>query len=325
MISSLLKQKRPIVFWIAIKFLLLVGCIAAIQKVLSSSFLERLSGLEFVHPTGMNTSSLDWFIILLFLFFGSTYTSYKESDRSAPSVLQIILSILGVAVFVVAGFIATHPTDAVFTAMVTFIAQERVIGGPLIASYLASMMTLSAIPLFFFFFPFDFIQRYRKKIFFLFCGLEFCLFSTVLEAMYHSFFSEYILRTVVILVRPFFSSVYADPARSILSVQNFLVRVGPACSGLSFLILFISFFFYILFSHSPAVIIRKHRATLVLLAGIIGLFFINALRIASIMMVGTFAPNLAMNLFHSGVGVVLFFIFFLLFLPTMKRWVFQKV
>ncbi len=324
MTSSLLKHKRHLAFWIGAKFLVLLGSVALIQKLLSSPFLEQLTGLEFVHPTGMNTSPIDWLLILLLLFFGSTYTTYQKDDRNPPHLLQIVLALVGVVCVATLGFFATHPTDAVFHSMVAFINAQRVIGGPLIASYLASMMTLVVIPLLFLFFPLAFLRRYRQKIFFLFLGLQFCLFSTVLEAMYHSFFSEYLLKAVVFLIHPFSADVYADPARSILSVQNFLVRVGPACSGLSFLILFISFFCYVLYSHSQKQHIHTPHAVILFVVGVFSLFFLNALRIASIMIVGTVAPNLAMNLFHSGVGVVLFFLFFLLFLPTMKKWVFQR-
>jgi exosortase/archaeosortase family protein len=224
------------------------------------------------------------------------------------------------AVFV--SFLATHPSDAVFQTMTEFILRHRVIGGPLVASYLASTMTIVFIPLCFLFFPLHFLRANRLKIFFIFIGLQFCLFVTVLEAVYHSFFSPYLLKTVVAIIHLFLQNVYADPARSILSANNFLVRVGPACSGLSFLILFISFFSYVLWSFSRKAQIQKIRAAIIFFTGILLMFLLNAFRIASIMILGTVAPNLAMNLFHSAVGAIMFFLFFLLFLPVMKKWVF---
>jgi exosortase/archaeosortase family protein len=49
---------------------------------------------------------------------------------------------------------------------------------------------------------------------------------------------------------------------------------------------------------------------------------INAIRIAAIMVVGAFAPDLALTLFHSAVGSLLFLAVFLLYMRAVVPLVF---
>ncbi len=230
---SLITQKRQNILFVSAKFGLMLLLTEGIQKILSSAALERWTGFEFVQATGINASPMDWLVILFFLFILSTYSTYEEADRKFPHCAQCMFACVGILAVSVMSFVLTHPSHAIFTRMTAFIVHHPLVGGPLFGSYLASTMTIGILPLYFLLFPADFIHRYRKKALLVFFGLETCLFVTVPEAIYHSFFSPYLMNMISAIVQLFSLKVVSDPVKSILSVNHFLVRIGPACSGLS--------------------------------------------------------------------------------------------
>ena len=62
------------------------------------------------------------------------------------------------------------------------------------------------------------------------------------------------------------------------------------------------------------VIMRKkidlHLGMLVFLCGLVGIFYLNVLRIYLLMVIGTFNPEFALNAFHNNSGWILFLIYF---------------
>ena len=61
-------NNRRIIAFVTAKLMAVLALVAAFQKVLSSSLLEEWSGYDFIQPSGMNVASIDWLIILIFLF-----------------------------------------------------------------------------------------------------------------------------------------------------------------------------------------------------------------------------------------------------------------
>ncbi len=104
-----------------------------------------------------------------------------------------------------------------------------------------------------------------------------------------------------------------------LRVQEFGVLIGEACSGV-----FSIFLFSALFGMLIALDWRKTiawRAVVLFIFAMVGLFLVNVLRVYLIVLVGAlYDPELAVGLFHSYVGSVLFLIFFVLFIWYFADW-----
>jgi exosortase/archaeosortase family protein len=67
--------------------------------------------------------------------------------------------------------------------------------------------------------------------------------------------------------------------------------------------------------------INKKRAALLFLPALVGLFLVNVLRIYLLYLVAIhISPKLAIGLFHSYAGTVLFIIYFIVFLKIFYSW-----
>ena len=109
------------------------------------------------------------------------------------------------------------------------------------------------------------------------------------------------------LLHPFISTVFADPATRTIGSPSFNVQISPACSGLEgaglmliFGILWLSFF-------------RKEsrfpQALLLIPAGVIVMWLLNAVRIAALILIGNAgAPAVALGGFHSQAGWMAFIV-----------------
>jgi exosortase len=97
-----------------------------------------------------------------------------------------------------------------------------------------------------------------------------------------------------------------------LYVNNFGVEIAEACSGLDSLFMFLTLSF--LAGAIDWKNIPHKRLALMFIPGIIGLYLVNILRVFSLVMIGAFvSPELALKLFHTYLGMVLFIIYFFLF------------
>ena len=120
------------------------------------------------------------------------------------------------------------------------------------------------------------------------------------------------------LLRPFIADVVADPASLSIGSHRFSVRIEPACSGLEGvgLILIFSIAWLWLFRHEY----RFPRALLLVPAGVILVWFLNAVRIAGLILIGNAgAADIAAGGFHSQAGWIAFNIVALCSCLTLRR------
>lgn len=98
-----------------------------------------------------------------------------------------------------------------------------------------------------------------------------------------------------------------------LAAHEFAVVIGEACSGV-----FSIFVFSILYALLLAMdwnILNRVRAVWLFFICVIGLYFVNVLRVYLIFLVGVYYnAELAVNLFHSFIGTLLFMLYFIAFL-----------
>lgn len=125
------------------------------------------------------------------------------------------------------------------------------------------------------------------------------------------FFSKGVTLVVFSILVFFTKNIEYFPPRT-LFLDNFFVEIDKACSGVESLFLFSVLFLFM------ALIDRKEltgfKAIGVYILGIFLLYLVNIMRVLLIVIIGAkISPDLAMGLFHSYAGMILFLIYFFLF------------
>jgi len=105
-----------------------------------------------------------------------------------------------------------------------------------------------------------------------------------------------------------------------VGVGSFIALIDQACSGVYSMFLFISLYLLILFFDWNR--IEKWKYALLFPFIVVGLFFVNVIRIYLLYIVGyLISPKLAIGLFHSYAGMVLFILYFIAVWYFVEPWV----
>lgn len=112
------------------------------------------------------------------------------------------------------------------------------------------------------------------------------------------------------------SAVAADHATALITFREFAVRVGPQCAAVDGVMLFLLLAGALWWQRSR---VRPWRAMVAAIIGALALFFLNGVRIAMIMVIGTFSRELAVDLFHGLIGIAMLIAMLWLFDRTMLR------
>jgi exosortase/archaeosortase family protein len=173
-------------------------------------------------------------------------------------------------------------------------------------------------------FPFigRFIREFKKEI--LIClGISVAFDVAIFQVWkLWPYFSGAVLSAVSFLLRLTFANVVVIPPRT-LFVGNFAVEIAQACSGLDSLFLFSSLYLLIGILDWK----KFHRTKLIgmFFPAAIGLFGINILRVYLLVIIGVLiSPELAVQLFHTYAGMILFIIYFVLFWKLTYHWMQKK-
>lgn len=90
-----------------------------------------------------------------------------------------------------------------------------------------------------------------------------------------------------------------------LSLENFTVVIGEACSGVDSAIMFSGVYLFVTLLDWPRM--DKRRLALLFPLGLAGMFCMNILRVGLLMVVGAYwSPDFALSLFHENAGWILF-------------------
>lgn len=123
---------------------------------------------------------------------------------------------------------------------------------------------------------------------------------------------------VHLFLRPFVSGIVADPQRSTLGTHSFSVEIAPECSGFEGAGLMLAFGIAWL-----AIFRRESRfpqALLLIPAGVVLVFVLNAVRIAALILIGNAgASRIALGGFHSQAGWISFNAVALAFSVAVRR------
>lgn len=137
------------------------------------------------------------------------------------------------------------------------------------------------------------------------------------------FFSAKVTKIVYYILNLFYQTVIltinGDPK---LILSNFSVIIGPPCSGIEGLSMFIALFALLL--AYDYINLDLKRTSIIFFLGLIGTYFINILRVTLIMIIGTKYPQFALGMFHSNAGWLFFSGFILLLLFLSYGWMKKK-
>lgn len=105
--------------------------------------------------------------------------------------------------------------------------------------------------------------------------------------------------------------------------NDFVVRIHKTCSSVDSILLFVIIFAVIFAMDIKNLHIRN--TIIAFLLGIIGIFFLNILRILLIIVIGVhYSPNFAVGLFHTNVGWLLFVAYFVLFYGMIRNYIYKS-
>ncbi len=125
------------------------------------------------------------------------------------------------------------------------------------------------------------------------------------------YLSDMVLAAVKWLFSLTFPIVRTGVNRRIL-VQDFAVTIDQACSGIESIFLFSSL--YLLIALLDWKKLNKTKLFLLFFPALAGLFLVNILRVYILILIGVvISPQLALQLFHTYAGLVLFVVYFFLF------------
>ena len=106
-------------------------------------------------------------------------------------------------------------------------------------------------------------------------------------------------------------------------INDFAVLIGAPCSGIDSLFLFIAFFLGLFALDHKRIKAREYMIALVL--GIFGVLSVNILRLLLLLLVGVhISPELAVGLFHTNAGWVLFVIYFICYYIVIRKFIYSR-
>ena len=163
-----------------------------------------------------------------------------------------------------------------------------------------------------------FINHFKKEIlYFVVFGL---VAGSLMSLVWKSwpYFSLIVLKIVNFLLGLIDKNVEIVSS-DVLIFKGFAAKIGEACSGVYSIFLFTALYLFIVFLDWKR--INKKKAFLVFIPAVLGAFFVNVLRVFLIFIVGAYiSEDIALGLYHSYTGMVLFLIYFTLFWVLFYKW-----
>lgn len=155
------------------------------------------------------------------------------------------------------------------------------------------------------------LQLFRREIFSC-LGVTAVLYVAIFQVWkLWPYVSSVVLAVVSRAFSLTFDTVRVIPPRTLI-VEGFAVKIEQACSGLDSLFMFSALYTIIALIDWKE--FDKRRLLLFAIPGAIGLFLVNIIRVYLIILIGVlWSPEVAIKLFHTYAGMILFILYFALF------------
>ncbi|MSR67488.1 hypothetical protein EXS65_01505 [Candidatus Peribacteria bacterium] len=290
----------------------------------SSIWFDRLIGIPHLEIVNYTASPIEWLALVLLM------CAYLKPPRTTPPAIleerirwfEYCSLLLYIATVVFALWL-THPSDAIYQYIVNFIAENKLLGGPIVAAVVAVAIVTPFFPAYAFIAPLTALSK-GWELLVIYITLIGCFFISVIEAVYFTLLAPFIMQLLTKILLLFSWNVYVNIEHTLISIDGFRVVIGAACAGFGYMLLFLLFFTYLVFYLGTVKKVSSMRALLALVLGLTAVFFLNILRIVTLMLVGIEYPEFALTLFHSVIGSVYFFLFFLLAFPFIRKFITRR-
>lgn len=291
---------------VAARLIICAALVVVLFAALRSATLAAWIGSPFAGPyrLGMFPS--------LFLIFLAVVALLLRRNLSAPLPPIDRRHILAASIALILSFLllalVTHVPSGAREDVRSFLAASPLvsrlaIGLPLLVAHLLLSASLLAL-----LFPATFLRAHAALFL---AGLIFLvtfLLASVLGQHFADVLVQNILALVAMLLAPFLPAGSLHRAGSTLTLGHFSVGVAPPCLGLDLTLAFLALAALPLLLQRER--LRPLRALSVLLLFALILFALNAVRIAILLLIGAAFPGVAVMLFHSVLGSVLFLLAF---------------
>jgi exosortase/archaeosortase family protein len=125
----------------------------------------------------------------------------------------------------------------------------------------------------------------------------------------------------LMLSRFFEVGYFIGQGAPVLEVRGFAVNIGAPCSGIDSMLLFFSFFTALFALDYRR--LKKKLYMLLFLVGLLGVFFVNVLRLFLLIVAGVYvSPDFAVGLFHTNAGWIFFLFYFLAYYWLIRRFIY---
>lgn len=280
-----------------------------------------MTGSSFVGPKGMTPTPLIVLATLLTLLG----IRMRTTDNQFPSAMgrqQIGIGIVLLVCAIGLSYWATHPSLERFMAMHAMIAQDLATNGPLVASLIWLALIAPLFPLLILAIPATLWMCNWKLITVVMLVYLLYLASGIAEARYYAFTGPWLVQSVMHVLSVLPGSTELN-SRWDVAFGEFRATLGPQCSEFSAVLLFLALFMWIWHRISHGKLHSLLMGVTLAIVGMVVLWCVNVLRIAAVVVLGSFAPTLAVFLFHGSVGVVFFLLFFAIYARVML-WVVRR-
>ncbi len=165
----------------------------------------------------------------------------------------------------------------------------------------------------------DFFKTFKKELgFTAIFFLIFTLFSYLVQNSWQ-FLAFIITRMEYFVVDIFFDNVTLYDNET-LGIGRFVVNIGKVCSGVESLMLFTMLYLLIFFLDRKK--LNSTRMIILFIPALIGDLFVNVIRIFLILIIGVLInPQIAVGIFHTNAGWILFIVYFFIFWYFAYPWV----
>lgn len=263
------------------------------SKIEAMFSLSRKAGFNYTY-TSLFTASI---LLITALIMKDRIVRFDFGKIQNSQIMFLIISFC----FFYINFLVTHliPPVGNLTYWIIFLGY---------ISYL-----IASFFLFISLFSMEFFMRFWRFVVIAFSiSLVFFSVTTILRTNW-LFFSSLITQSVFSILGFFYENVnYTLAGDPSLSLNNFSVIIGSACSGVASLSMFLGIFILVGLIDFDRFHIRK--LFIFFFAGIVGMFLMSIFRIYLLMIVGNVNPQLSLNLFHNNAGWMLFVIYEMIFL-----------
>jgi exosortase/archaeosortase family protein len=181
---------------------------------------------------------------------------------------------------------------------------------------------LFAVGIFSFKYLKDIYKEFKKELWITGTLTVIAYFLLMLFQSLWPYFSYSITRILYRMFEPFYP-VYLELARTpILDVNGFSVAIAAPCAGIESIFLFAAFSIGIYsLDHKR---IKKTPFIIATIIGIIGIYFVNILRLFLLILTGIYiSPDFAVGMFHTNVGWILFVIYFLIYYYIIRKFIYK--